>query len=92
MLQILGAMRKMLADQEREDIEKRQKKIQAGKRYQEELDAQLSELRMRSFNSLASKIKISFLALCTVFQNSSNGVCKILVVTFGLYNCVLMLL
>ena len=49
-------MRKMLSDQEREDIAKRQAKVEAGKRYQRELDAQLTELRTRSFNSLASKL------------------------------------
>lgn len=45
----------MLSDQEKEDIQKRQRKVDAGKRYQQELDAQLTELRTRSFNSLASK-------------------------------------
>jgi hypothetical protein len=48
-------MKKMLSDQEKEDIAKRQAKIAAGKRYQEELDAQLGELRLRSYNALASK-------------------------------------
>lgn len=52
---ILGTMRKMLSDQEREDQQKRLRKVQAGKRYQQELDAQLQELRERSFNALASK-------------------------------------
>ena len=55
-VQILATMRKMLSDQEREDIAKRQAKVEAGKRYQRELDAQLTELRTRSFNSLASKL------------------------------------
>uniref|UniRef100_A0A7S3GV59 Trichohyalin-plectin-homology domain-containing protein n=1 Tax=Spumella elongata TaxID=89044 RepID=A0A7S3GV59_9STRA len=51
--QILGTMRKMLSDQEKEDQHKRQMKMEAGKRYQQELDAQLKELRDRSFASLA---------------------------------------
>jgi hypothetical protein len=50
-------MRKMLSDQEKEDIAKRAAKVAAGKRYQQELDQQLQELRMRSFNSLASKCR-----------------------------------
>lgn len=55
----------MLSDQEKEDIEKRKKKIEAGKRYQQELDAQLTELRTRSFNALASKQKSSkYFCLC----------------------------
>jgi hypothetical protein len=54
-VQILATMRKMLSDQEREDQAKRAAKVAAGKRYQEELDQQLQELRTRSFNSLASK-------------------------------------
>ena len=48
-------MRQMLSDQEREDMEKRAAKVAAGKRYQEELDGQLRELRTRSYNALASK-------------------------------------
>jgi len=55
-------MRKMLADQEKEDQNKRLAKQRAGKRYQEELDNQLRELRERSFNALASK----FCVVCSV--------------------------
>jgi hypothetical protein len=54
-------MRKMLHDQEKEDVAKRAAKVAAGKRYQEELDQQLNELRTRSFNSLASKFSPFFL-------------------------------
>mmetsp|Transcript_13745 Transcript_13745/g.30307 ORF Transcript_13745/g.30307 Transcript_13745/m.30307 type:complete len:534 (-) Transcript_13745:226-1827(-) len=50
---ILQTMRTMLKTQEVEDVQKRQAKVDAGKRYQHELDAQLQELRTRSFNSLA---------------------------------------
>ncbi len=53
-------MRKMLSDQEKEDQHKRQMKMEAGKRYQQELDAQLKELRDRSFASLASKFIVSW--------------------------------
>jgi hypothetical protein len=59
--QILSTMRKMLHDQEKEDVAKRAAKVAAGKRYQEELDQQLNELRTRSFNSLASKFSPFFL-------------------------------
>ena len=52
-------MRKMLSDQEKEDQHKRQMKLEAGKRYQQELDAQLKELRDRSFASLASTFIIA---------------------------------
>jgi hypothetical protein len=58
--QILSTMRKMLHDQEKEDVAKRAAKVAAGKRYQEELDQQLNELRTRSFNSLASKFSPFF--------------------------------
>ena len=53
--QILATMRKMLADQEAEDREKRRQQVEAHHRYQRELDEQLSELRQRSYNALASK-------------------------------------
>jgi len=50
---ILATMREMLITQEKEDIAKRQAKVEAGMRYQRELDEQLRQLRLRSFNALA---------------------------------------
>jgi hypothetical protein len=58
-MQILSTMRKMLSDQEKEDMAKRAAKVAAGKRYQQELDQQLQELRQRSYNSLASKFDVT---------------------------------
>lgn len=48
-------MHKMIKDQEEEDIRNREKQRAAQRRYQEELDAQVSELRQRSFDTLKSK-------------------------------------
>jgi hypothetical protein len=66
-VQILSTMRKMLHDQEKEDVAKRAAKVAAGKRYQEELDQQLNELRTRSFNSLASKFS-PFCVCCVLYS------------------------
>ena len=53
---ILNTMRQMLLTQEQEDIVNRQKKYNAGMKYQEELDRQLAEARQRSFDSMKSKL------------------------------------
>mmetsp|Transcript_2371 Transcript_2371/g.3728 ORF Transcript_2371/g.3728 Transcript_2371/m.3728 type:complete len:557 (-) Transcript_2371:102-1772(-) len=55
---ILATMRQMLADQEQEDIAKRQADVAAHKKYQMDLDEQLRELRTRSFNSLAKTMSV----------------------------------
>lgn len=60
---ILATMRKMLQDQEQEDIQKREAKRLAALRYQQELDHQLSELRQRSIDTLQSKCFFT----CTFF-------------------------
>lgn len=45
----------MIKDQEVEDIRNREKQRAAQRRYQEELDRQVNELRQRSIDSLTSK-------------------------------------
>jgi hypothetical protein len=52
-------MQKMLKDQELEDQRNRGKQRAAARRYQEELDSQLAELRQRSIDSLQSKFSLS---------------------------------
>jgi hypothetical protein len=58
-------MQKMLKDQELEDQRNREKQRAAARRYQEELDSQLAELRQRSIDSLQSK---NFLFLIRCFH------------------------
>jgi Skp family chaperone for outer membrane proteins len=47
-------MKQMIRDQETEDIQKREQQRAAQRRYQQELDSQLNELRQRSIDSLQS--------------------------------------
>lgn len=85
-------MRKMLSDQEKEDQHKRQMKMEAGKRYQQELDAQLKELRDRSFASLASKFIVSLLycKFCLLWKhnavrNAVFGYLLLCILTTGIF-------
>ncbi len=66
---ILETMRKMLTDQEAEDIRNKEKKRQAAMRYQLELDAQLQDLRQRSIDTLQSKsqLLIYFIFWCNLY-------------------------
>ena len=52
---IITTMQQMIRDQELEDIQKREAQRAAQRRYQQELDAQLAELRQRSIDTLQSK-------------------------------------
>jgi Skp family chaperone for outer membrane proteins len=52
-------MKQMIRDQETEDIQKREQQRAAQRRYQQELDSQLNELRQRSIDSLQSKLSLS---------------------------------
>jgi Skp family chaperone for outer membrane proteins len=51
-------MKQMIRDQETEDIQKREQQRAAQRRYQQELDSQLNELRQRSIDSLQSKLRL----------------------------------
>jgi hypothetical protein len=60
-------MKQMIRDQESEDIQKREQQRAAQRRYQQELDSQLNELRQRSIDSLQSNILILSINLFLLF-------------------------